>query len=507
MKRLCVSLLVIICFSFVLVGCKGSSDDITSIEQLNDSKYTIGATMGEAAVGKIRTCLPCANIQEYRDIFTGCLSVANGNIDAFAYDYEQLAIALEGGIEGVRFLDGYLGESTEIAIGISRKTKIPGLVEKINQFVDYAHENGIIDELYESWVEAGLEEVKPFTPVENPTMHLVIGTSGVVPPYSYYKGSTLTGYDIELAHLLAQYLNASIEIRVYDYVGLISAAQAGTIDCILANLNITPERAEAIWFSKPTMVMNTGVVVRDGSSVASGGFFSSVVSSFEKTFIREDRYLLFLDGIGMTLLISSLSVVFGTVLGFVSYLFCRRGNKVANALSRFLIWLIQGMPMVVLLMVLYYIVFASLHVNGAWVAIIGFSLTFAAAMFSMLKAGVGAVDHGQVEAAYALGFKDGRTFFEVVLPQALMHFMPEYKAQVVALVKATSIVGYIAVQDLTKVADIVRSRTYDAFFSLFSVAVVYFILAGILTFIIGRVILKVDPRKRPRDKVLKEVGR
>ena len=123
----------------------------------------------------------------------------------------------------------------------------------------------------------------------------------------------------------------------------------------------------------------------------------------------------------------------------------------------------------------------------------------------MIKSGVAAVDIGQVEAAYSLGYSDRKTFFRIVLPQALPHFMPAYKGEIVALIKATAVVGYIAVQDLTKVGDIVRSRTYEAFFPLIAVAIIYFILAAILTFVVNRIRLRMDPRSRSRAHILKGV--
>ena len=205
------------------------------------------------------------------------------------------------------------------------------------------------------------------------------------------------------------------------------------------------------------------------------------------------------------MIITVLSVICGTILGFAVYLLCRGGNVIANLLTRFFVWLIQGTPMVVLLMILYYIIFGKVDIAGIWVAVIAFTMTFGAGMYGMLKSGVGALDKGQTEAAYALGFTDAGAFFTVILPQAALHFMPSYKAQVVALIKATAIVGYIAVQDLTKMGDIVRSRTYEAFFPLIAVAVIYFILAGILNMIVGMIHNRIRPEKRSRDDILRGI--
>lgn len=129
---------------------------------------------------------------------------------------------------------------------------------------------------------------------------------------------------------------------------------------------------------------------------------------------------------------------------------CRNGNPVANTITRFLVWLVEGMPVLVLLMILYYIIFGKVSISGTFVSVIGFTLLFGAQVYSMVKAGVATVDRGQTEAAYSLGYTDRKAFFRVVLPQAIPHIMPTYKGQIKALIKATAIVGYVAVQDLTR---------------------------------------------------------
>ena len=184
---------------------------------------------------------------------------------------------------------------------------------------------------------------------------------------------------------------------------------------------------------------------------------------------------------------------------------CRNGNKFTNAIAKVLVWLVQGMPVVVLLMILFYIIFAKTDINGTIVSIIGFTFVFGAGVFGMLKSGVGAVDKGQTEAAYALGYGDMKCFFRIILPQAIPHFLPAYKGEVVSLIKSTAIVGYIAVQDLTKMGDIVRGRTYEAFFPLIAVAIIYFILGGLLTFIVGKIEIGINPKRRKKEDILKGV--
>ena len=221
--------------------------------------------------------------------------------------------------------------------------------------------------------------------------------------------------------------------------------------------------------------------------------------------MREQRWALFLQGIAVTLILTLLSALAGTMLGFAVFLACRGGNKLANGVTKAATWLVQGMPMVVLLMILYYVIFASAAISGIFVAAIGFTLTFGSAVLSLLRIGVGAVDKGQYEAAYALGYSSRRTFFKIIMPQALPHVLPAYRGEIVSLIKATAIVGYIGVMDLTRMGDIVRSRTYEAFFPLIAITVIYFVLEGLLGFAVSRADVCIDPRRRKRGSILKGV--
>jgi len=143
----------------------------------------------------------------------------------------------------------------------------------------------------------------------------------------------------------------------------------------------------------------------------------------------------------------------------------------------FYIGLFRGIPQVVMLMLMFYVVFSSSSLSGIAVSVITFSMIFGAYTSEMFRASIGSVPKGQTEAGIALGFSRVQTFMNIVLPQALRHVFPVYKGEFIALVKLTSIVGYIAVQDLTKAGDIIRSRTFDAFFPLIVISVVYFLLA------------------------------
>ena len=152
-----------------------------------------------------------------------------------------------------------------------------------------------------------------------------------------------------------------------------------------------------------------------------------------------------------------------------------------------------------------YVILRKASIPATWVSIIGFTFIFGTGVITMLQTGVGAVDRGQMEAACALGYTDRHAFFRIILPQTIQHILPGYIGQITSLLKATAIVGYIAVLDLTKMGDIIRSRTYEAFFPLISVAVIYFVLAWILTFIVEKIGRFLDVRRRKGGLLLKGV--
>lgn len=499
----CIAASVMMLFLVLLLaGCGLQSKTITSPDQLNDPGVTIGVVTDTSDGMVVEKEFPKANIEYFRGEMNGFVSVSQGKIDAFVFSKITMNAAIRAGLKGVKVLDEPVGEPNRGAVVISDAAKIPGLEDKVNEFIDEIKADGTLDDMKERWIVNADETMPDIKLPETSDIHLVVGTTGTNVPFTYYKGTELAGYDIELAYRFASWLGATIEFKVYDYDGIIAASDNGEIDCIFADFFITPERAEAVTFSQPTSIEEVGIMVRDSSSA---GAADSIRNSFERTFLRENRWKLFVSGIITTLVITSLSVLLGTLLGFAVYMLCRKGNRFANKIAAFCIWLIQGMPVVVLLMIMYYVIFSGSGLSGASVSIIGFTLIFAAEVFNMLKGGTGAVDIGQTEAAYSLGYTDPQAFFRIVLPQAMPHFMPGYKAQITALMKATAVVGYLAVQDLTKMGDLVRSRTYEAFFPLIAVAIIYFILAAILKRIVGRIEIKVDPRQRPAGEILKGI--
>ena len=477
----------------------------TSLSELEDKRIGMGTGSVQALQAEER--FPNAEHYYFSSSTDMLNALRTGKIDAYA-DAEALASYMMGENPDLAILPEKLADGMKVGAIFPKTEEGRKLCDEYSEFIRKIKENGTYDEIRDAWI--GSDESKRIAPdyknLPGPNGTLSMATDVLSIPFIYIKDGDLAGIDIDLVTRFCREYGYALEPVIMDFPAIVPAVSTGKCDFASGGIAFTDERAESVYFSEPTYEGGSVIAILQDPGASEGvGFWSSIRSSFEKTFIREGRWKLFVEGTRNTLVITILSALFGTILGFALYLFCRKGGKAADKITGLFLWLLRGMPMVVLLMILYYIVFSEIDVNGLIVAIIGFTLTFGAGMYGMLCTGVDAVGTGQAEAALALGYTSRQTFFKIILPQAAAIFMPSYNSQLVSHLKATAVVGYIAVMDLTKMGDIVRSRTYEAFFPLIAVTVIYFILAGVLTRIVDRFTRYTDPKRRPAEEILKGV--
>ena len=315
------------------------------------------------------------------------------------------------------------------------------------------------------------------------------------------KDGQIVGYDIDILCRFCEKYGYGLEISDADFAAIIPALVTGKADLVACCITVTEERADSVYFSDANYEGGVVVMVADASAAAENiGILESLKDSFYKNFVKENRWKMLLSGLGITVLISVCSGLLGAALGFGVCMLRRCQNKIPRAIAAVYIRIMQGTPILVFLMILYYVIFGKIDISPVIVAIIGFAVNFSAYVSEMMRTGIESVDKGQNEAALALGYTKRQSFFKVVFPQAAKHFLPVIKGEFVSLVKMTSIVGYITIQDLTKASDIIRSRTYEAFFPLIVTAIIYFVISWLLTIALGRIEIRLDPKKRSKKR-------
>ena len=206
----------------------------------------------------------------------------------------------------------------------------------------------------------------------------------------------------------------------------------------------------------------------------------SITESFTNNLIVEDRYRMILDGLQVTLIITLCAAVLGTLLGGLVCWMRMNRRPWLQKVGKAYLGLMYGTPVLVLLMLMYYVVMAPLDATGIVVAIVTLAMNMAAYICEILRTAIQRIDRGQTEAGLALGFTERQTFFKIVLPQVIKSIMPVYQGEIVCLLKETSIVGFIAVADMTHACDLIRSRTFDAFFPLIVTAIIYFLMTRLI---------------------------
>ncbi len=481
----------------------GSGQSQARFQTLQDFAGTeVGAVTGTIHDQILGNIVSGVHYNYYDDFSSQLLALQTGALDAIVTDkpIAQLAVARQPDL--AIFPETVAPDSYGLAL-----EKNSPLTDRVSSIIKQYEADGTLEALQKKWFSADeSQKVIHIGEYDTPNGTLRYFHDSTLEPMSYVGGNGQSlGYEVELVYLIAKELGMELEITQGAFNALVPMLTSGRVDIASGSISITEERQESIDFAAAHYTGGTVMLVRSedmGVTVEAENtnFWTEISDSFYKNFIQENRWEMILSGLGVTFVISIFSALFGTALGFGLCLIRRSRSRTAAEITAAFIRLIQGIPVLVLLMVLFYVIFASTTIDGIFVAIIAFSINFAVYVSEMIRTGINAVDAGQWEAAAAIGFGRVKTFTKIIAPQAARYILPVYKGEFISMVKMTSVVGYIAVQDLTKVTDIIRSRTFEAFFPLIVTAIIYFLLAWGLTLLLGIVEKKMDP-KRHKKKI------
>lgn len=210
-------------------------------------------------------------------------------------------------------------------------------------------------------------------------------------------------------------------------------------------------------------------------------FFKTIGNSFYDSIIYDNRYEYIFEGLFNTIIIAFFAVVIGIIIGTIIALI--RNNYSVNGKMKFLnklaslyVNVIRGTPVILQLMIIYYVIFKSVNINIILVGIIAFGINSGAYVSEIIRAGINSVPKGQMEAGFALGLKYNQVTRSIILPQAVRNILPALGNEFITLLKETSVGAYIGIIELTKASDIIASRTYDYFFPLIIIAIIYLIM-------------------------------
>lgn len=475
-----------------------TEDAITSVDDLEGKKIGVQlGTTGDIYASDYEGDEAGTVVERYNKGADAVQALRQGKIDCVIID-EQPAMKFVEQNSGIRILEEEF-TLEDYALMIAKGND--ELLDKVNGALRELKADGTLDSIKKNYTGAESEIGKyPYEKkdVERGNGTLTIGTNAEFPPYEYYKDGVVTGIDIDIMQAICDKLGMELKVEDMAFDSIIAAVSSGKVDAGAAGFTVTEERKKNVNFSD-TYTTSKQVVIVAAPNAGKGK--SSLSEKLYDNFVKEDRYLYLLKGLGNTLLITVFAVVIGIVLGFLIAIVRTNhdrngGLSVLNAICKAYLTIVRGTPVMIQLLIIYYVIFQSVHVGKIFVAIIAFGLNSAAYVAEIVRSGIMAVDFGQFEAGRSLGLNYKQTMSAIVMPQAVKNILPALCNEFISLLKETSISGYIGLMDLTKGGDIIQSATYEPFLPLIAVAIVYLLMVMGLSKVINMLERKLRNNER-----------
>ncbi|MBR5935428.1 MAG: ABC transporter permease subunit [Bacteroidaceae bacterium] len=460
-KHLLCVLLVILAFT----GCSKK-------EQPADAAFkphTIGILTGTTFKTALEKIYPDAEVLYFENFSLTCMALKKGQIDAFTCPRHGSWELLRSN-PGMRLLDSPVIIDT---ISIAFRPQEQQLADQFNHFLDSMRLSGELDRMWDKWLNS---ESLP-EPYESEHINGKPITVGFETGQSFLTlliDNEVAGFEPELMLKFGESVGRPVKPVEMKETGMIPALLSGRLDAIASSITPTPERTANMLFSKPYARTEIALCVYD--PVADTGTGISFGGTLKQNIFEAKRYMLIIEGLENTLIITFLALVFGYLLGVLLSIAKYHGKK-TRLIAEFYCNFIESIPIVVLLLFMFYVVFATSHISAMTVAVITFSLYFSVGASDCIERSIEIVEKGQWEAGYALGFKPLQILVYIIVPQAAEEFFAQFRNKAVGLIENTSIVGFIAIKDMTMVTDLIRNQTYNSLIPLAVVAILYFLIA------------------------------
>lgn len=447
--------------------------DIRSLDDLRDAR--IGTLTSLAHRPNLLRSFPEATLRQFEDLPLMCMALQGRKIDAL--------VCLEAGrdelLRGNPAFVALPALPILDSVCVAFRLEDGALADEFNAFLKLMCSDGRMAQLEANWFapDAARSFYHAHTTSGTPLrVGIEVGQSGL----TVMEDGEETGFEPELMRRFADHLERPVQFVEMTGAGMVPALLSGRVDALVDAITPTQTRSSNVRFSDPYYSCYLQVVAMNPDYQAQHAQRRSLWDDIRQNLVEDGRYLLILKGLWITLLILFCSLLLGSILGALLCWMMLCGSPVLKRFAHGYCEFIEGIPIVVLLLFMFYVVFASSPVAAVVVAVITYSLHFAAGACECFHNGLHGVPKGQYEAGQALGFTYYGTIRWVVLPQATRQILTLFKGKAVALIENTAIVGFIAIQDLTKVTDIIRTQTYNSLIPLVVVGLLYFLLARLI---------------------------
>ena len=426
-------------------------------------------------------------VERYNKIADAVQALRQGKIDCVIVD-EQPAIATTSDDSSLVILEEPFALE-EYAMCIAKDNE--QLLSKVNEALAELKADGTVEQITANYIGDDTKGTCPYVSPEGISYDngtLIVATNVAFPPYEYYENGKPVGIDMELIRAIADKLGMEIKIEDIEFDSIINAVDSHKADIGIAGMTMTEERLKSINFSDSYVTTKQVIIVKDPKLASQGVGF---IEDFKRNFLDDNRWTYLTRGLLNTVIIALCAVVAGMIIGFlvaiVRVTYDKTGGlKILNGLCKIYVGIIRGTPIMIQLLIIYYVVFKSVSVPKLVVATIAFAINSGAYVSEIMRGGIMSIDDGQMEAGRSLGLTYKQTMISIILPQAIKTVLPSLANEFISLIKETSICGYIGLLDLTRGGDIIRSITYSPSMPLIGVAIIYLIIVQILNLGVGK---------------------
>ena len=488
LRKLFPLLLLVVMLAGLLTGCGDKSEvGASNVKKVDDLETaTIGVQLG--TTGDIYASdykETGATIQQFNKGADAVQALKQGKVDCVVIDEQPAKAFVERNRDLSILEEDFVKE--EYAICIAKDND--QLLKKVNKALNELKKDGTLKQIIGNYIGDSTKGKQPYESSEGIEYNgkLVMATNAEFEPYEYREDGKIVGIDVEMATAVADKLGMELEIQDMQFDSIITAVQSGKADMGVAGMTVTEDRLKNINFSDPYTTATQVIIVRNGKSATAFDLSESIKNNF----ITDARWKYLANGLLTTIQITFFAVIIGIVLGFIIAIIrssCDMTGKakLINWIMKAYLTIIRGTPAMIQLLIIYYVIFAATNINKVLVATIAFGLNSSAYIAEIVRSGIMSIDSGQFEAGRSLGFTYVQTMRYFILPQAFKNVLPALGNEFIVLLKETSISGYIGIMDLTRGGDFIRSRTYEAFFPLITVALIYLIIVVGLSTMVGR---------------------
>ena len=485
----------ILALAYTRSGAGDAAPIYTEPEELEGK--SVGTIAGSAYASVAAEKLPASvskSIRPYENVDDMTEALQKQEIDAFV-ESEAVAGLIVADRSNMALMPKELGEE-DVGIALHKGS---ALTPKFNERLEALALDGSLDALRSKWLFAS-DEAKTIPPTQKNSPNGVLRVAcATIAPMAYVQGdNTMVGYEVELVQRISHELGYAATFYSAPFTNVLSDVENGKADVGIGNITVTPDRQQRFNMTVPDYSGRIVLVTHASNNPKGINPIEGVMRSFKRNFLDEGRWKVILDGLGVTATITIVTAVVGTPLAlWLVKLRYRRGKWISWHIALFQS-LMGGIPIVVVIMLLYYVLFGAIDIAGELIAIIAFILVFSGRASGLLWEAIEGIDKSQEEGAIAMGYTPDQVYSKILFPQAITKTRERLVGMYVNIFKETAVVGYIAVQDLTRASDFIRARTMDAFFPLVATALIYFVICRLLGVVLNKVGVRLIARRRRR---------